>query len=198
LREIFLQDPTEIFGWLAGFVQDWGYVAVFLGSLVEGESVIFIAGFFAHEGILSLPKIIMVSFIATLFADQVLYHVGRHYGNHFLDKFPSLKPRADRAFDLLRRYDNIFILSFRFIWGIRTISPIIIGSSGVGVKRFLVLNLIAAIIWSVGSCVAAYYFAHLIMDKFHLVSKIALGAVIVLGAMIYFIRKWKNRNSSEI
>ncbi len=188
-----MQDLTEVYGWLVNFVQDWGYVAVFLGSLIEGESVIFIAGFFAHEGILSLPKIILVSFIGTLFADQLLYHVGRHYGNHVIDRFPSLKPRADKAFALLRRYDNIFILSFRFIWGIRIISPIIIGSSGIGFKRFLILNFIAAIIWSVGSCVAAYYFAHLIMDKIHLLPKIILGILLVGGAITYFVCKWRKQ-----
>lgn len=191
-----MEELTQAFGWLVGFVQEWGYLAVFLGSLIEGESVIFIAGFFAHLGILSLPKIIMVSFVATLFADQALYHVGRHYGYHFLERFPSFKPRADKAFDLLRRYDNIFILSFRFIWGIRIISPIIIGSSGVGVKRFLILNLIAAIIWSVGSCVAAYYFAYLIMDKIHLLSKIVLGLIIVAGIGIYFVCKWRKQRVS--
>ena len=190
-----MQELTEIFGWLVGFVQEWGYVAVFLGSLIEGESVIFIAGFFAHQGILSLPKIIAVSFVATLIADQALYHVGRHYGNHFLDKFPSFKPRADKAFDLLRRYDNIFILSFRFIWGIRIISPIIIGSAGIGVKRFLILNLIAAVIWSVGSCVAAYYFAYLIMDKIHLVSKVILGLILIIGAGVYFTCKWRKKKA---
>lgn len=191
-----MQDLTEVYGWLVNFVQDWGYVAVFLGSLIEGESVIFIAGFFAHEGVLSLPKIIIVSFIGTLFADQALYHVGRHYGNHVIDRFPSLRPRADKAFELLRRYDNIFILSFRFIWGIRIISPIIIGSSGVEFKRFLILNFIAAIIWSVGSCVAAYYFAHLIMDKMHLLPKIILGILLIGGILTYFVNKWRKQRVS--
>src|ERR1700722_6375918 len=146
--------------------------------MIEGESVIFIAGFFAHEGYLSLPKIIFVSFIGTLFADQALYFVGRHYGNLAIDRFPSFRPRAEKAFRLLRRYDNIFILSFRFIYGIRIISPVVIGASGVGIKRFMLLNFLAAIIWSVGSCVAAYYFAHIIIDYVHLMPKFILGFVI--------------------
>lgn len=180
--------------YIADFVREWGYVAVFLGSLIEGESVIFIAGFFAHEGYLSLPKIILVSFVGTLFADQILYFVGRHYGNPFIERFPSMRPRAEKAFQLLRRYDNIFILSFRFIYGIRIISPVVIGASGVGVKRFMVLNFLAAIIWSVGSCVAAYYFAYLIMDALHLFPKILLGLVIIGGATWYGIHKWRNRS----
>jgi membrane protein DedA with SNARE-associated domain len=177
------------------FIQDWGYFAVFLGAMVEGESVIFLAGFLAHEGYLSLPKLIVVSFLGTLFADQALYHVGRHYGNAVIDRFPSLKPRAEKAFRLLKRYDNIFILSFRFIWGIRVISPIIIGTSGVSVKRFMILNFIAAIIWSVGSCVTAYYFAYLILDKINLIPKIILGIVLIGGAIGYGIYRWRNRQT---
>lgn len=175
------------------FVENWGYIAVFLGSLIEGESIIFAAGFLAHEGYLSLSKIIIISFCGTLFADQALYFVGRHFGNSVIDKFPSLKPRAERAFQLLNRYDNIFILSFRFIYGIRIISPIIIGTSGVGVKRFIILNFIAALIWSVVSCVGAYYFADLIMDKLHLLPKIILGVVCLGGGIWFIVYKWRKR-----
>lgn len=163
--------------------------------MVEGESVIFAAGFLAHEGYLSLPKVIIVAFIATLVTDQALYHIGRHYGNHVIDKFPSFKPRADRAFQLLRRYDTLFILSFRFIYGIRIISPVIIGSSGVGVKRFMILNFIAALIWSVTSCVIAYYFAHLILDELHLLPRIILGLVLIVGGVGYLIFRWGKKQA---
>ena len=191
-----MHDFSGEWAYLADFVRDWGYIAVFLGSLIEGESVIFIAGFFAHEGYLSLPKIILVSFVGTLFADQLLYFVGRRYGNPFIERFPSLRPHAEKAFQLLRRYDNIFILSFRFIYGIRIISPVVIGASGVGVKRFMLLNFLAAIIWSVGSCVAAYFLAHLILDVIHLFPKIILGLVILGGVVWYSISTWRKRSRS--
>lgn len=175
------------------FIETWGYFAVFLGSLVEGESVIFTAGFLAHEGYLSLTKIILISFVGTLFADQVLYQIGRYYGNHFLDRFPSLRPKADKAFHLLKKYDVLFILSFRFIYGIRTISPLIIGASGVGVKWYTFLNFIAALIWSVGSCLLAYSVAHLIMDELHLISRIFLGVIIIGLITAYGIYKWRSK-----
>lgn len=176
------------------FIQTWGYIAVFIGSLFEGESVIFAAGFLAHQGYLSLPKIILVSFTGTLIADQILYQIGRHFGSHILDRFPSIQPRADKAFYMLKRYDTFFILGFRFIYGIRTLSPLIIGASGVGVKRYTFLNFIAAIIWSVGSCVVAYYLADLIMDQLQLMSKFFLGIVVVCSAIAYAIYKWRRRS----
>lgn len=189
--EYSYEELLSLYGFLVDFVKDWGYVAVFLGSMIEGESVIFLAGFFAHQGHLSLPKMTLVAFLGTLVADQGLYFIGRHYGNHVIDKFPSFRPRADRAFRLLRRYENSFILSFRFIWGIRIISPIIIGASGVPVKRFMFLNLIAAVIWSVVSCVAAYYFAHIMIEFFHMFPKILLGLVIAGGLIGFGIYKWR-------
>jgi len=184
----------EIESWKQ-FVENWGYIAVFLGSLVEGESVIFMAGFFAHEGYLSLPKVILVAFSATLLADQATFFIGHFYGNRIIDKFPTLKPRAERAFRLLKRYDNLFIMSCRFIYGIRTISPVVIGASGIGVIRFMILNFIAAALWAVLSCFTAYYFAHIIMDKFHHFPKIILGIVILGGGIWFIIHKWKKRSS---
>lgn len=191
-----LEELAEIFGWLAIFVQDYGYLAVFLGSMIEGESIIFIAGYFAQQGVLSLPKLILISFLGTLIADQGLYFVGRYYGNHFLDRFPSFKNRTEKAFSLLKRYDNYFILSFRFIYGIRIISPVVIGSCGIGVKRFMVLNFFAAVIWSVGSCLAAYYFAHFLIGCIDLVPKIILGIALVGGTIGYLIFKWRKRLNS--
>lgn len=180
---------------LQSYIENWGYVAVFLGSLVEGESVILVAGFLAHEGYLSLPKIIMVSFLGSLIADQTSYFVGRYYGNSLIAKFPVLKPSADKAFLFLKRYDNLFILSCRFIYGVRTISPFVIGASGVGVLRFVVLNFIAAVIWSISSCTIAYYFAYIVMDKLILVPKILLALVLCGGVLGWGICWWRNRQS---
>lgn len=180
---------------LQGYIESWGYVAVFIGSLVEGESVILVAGFLAHEGYLSLPKIILVSFLGSLLADQTSYFVGRYYGNVLIARFPSLKPRIDKAFYFLKRYDNLFILSCRFIYGVRTISPFVIGASGIGVFRFIILNFIAALIWSILSCVIAYYFAYLVMDKILLIPKI-LFAFVLCGLVVgYGIYRWRNRIS---
>jgi membrane protein DedA with SNARE-associated domain len=59
----------------------------------------------------------------------------------------------------------------------------------------MILNFIAAIIWSVGSCVTAYYFAYLILDKINLIPKIILGIVLIGGAIGYGIYRWRNRQT---
>ncbi len=171
-------------------IKEWGYFAVFLGSMIEGESVVLTAGFLAHKGYLSLPKIIALSFFGTLIADQGLYHLGRYQGIRLLSRFPRLKPRADRAFRLLHRYDGYFILAFRFIYGIRTVSPVVIGISGIPLKRFTILNLIAAFIWAVLSCLVGYFFGDVVMNQQSYLSKYIFGGFLILALIGYGIYKF--------
>lgn len=174
---------------LLELLKTWGYVIVFLGALVEGESVILAACIAAYFGYMSLPKIMITAFIATLFADQALYYVGRFHGNKILEKYPKLKIPAHRAFTLLHRWDLWFILVFRFIYGIRTVSPIIIGTAHVAPSRFIPLNFIAAVIWTVVSCLAGYSLGPVIeLIDFAIIKKymlwFSLGLLALLGIII--------------
>jgi len=149
------------------FVHNWGYIAVFLGSLIEGESIILTACALAALGYLNIYRIMITAFIGTLLADQLLYYVGRLYGEKILIRFPRLEKHSHKALRLLKKYDTLFILSCRFIYGIRVISSIVIGMSGVPPKRFTPLNIIAAVIWTLVSCVGGYIAADLIVHFFH-------------------------------
>lgn len=180
------------------------YIILFLGSLVEGESIVLTAGILAYKGFLSLPAIIAISFTATLFADQGLFFVGRIYGPSLLDRKPHLKEKSQRVFDLLHKYNVWFILTFRFIYGIRTVSPLIIGTAGIPVKRFVILNFIAAVIWSVLSCYAGYALGHFFGDDLdHMMKtamkyqKITIGAIIAVITAVFLFRRWRrNKNNS--
>lgn len=66
--------------------------------------------------------------------------------------------RAERIHRLLDRYGVLVLIGFRFIYGVRTITPLVIGMSGVSVPRFVVLNGIGAAIWSVMVVLLGYFF----------------------------------------
>jgi membrane protein DedA with SNARE-associated domain len=190
--------------WLAEHGPLAGYIILFLGSLVEGESVVLTAGFFSYKGYLSLPLIIAISFTATLFADQALFYVGRAYGPQLLEKKPKLREKADRIFYLLHKYNVWFILSFRFIYGIRTASPLVIGAAHIPILRYTVLNFIAAVIWSVSSCVAGYMLGYFFADTIETVIKKAIHyqhlfvlAVILLISFYGLYRYYKKKKGSS-
>ncbi len=185
-----------------------GYLILLLGSFVEGESVVLTAGFFAYKGYLSLPLIMFIAFAGSLCADQLLFFLGRIYGPALLQRKPNLKEKADKAFSLLHRYNLWFILGFRFIYGIRTVSPFVIGASGIAVKRFAILNLIAAAIWSVLSCSAGYLLGYFFADEIEYAidqaikfQKITISSIILIIAatatFFYFKRKKEKKNIDQ-
>ena len=153
---------------LLNFIEEWGYVAVFLGALIEGESVILLASGLAWLGYFSIIKIMIVAFCGTAMADQVLFQVGHHFGASALQRFPRFQKHADHAFSLLKRWGTLCILTFRFIYGVRIIGSVVIGASGYDPKRFVPLNLLSALIWTVISCmggyILGYFFGELVQD----------------------------------
>lgn len=185
-----------------------GYVILLIGSFVEGETVVLTAGFLAYKGYLSLTLIIIISFLGSLIADQLLFYIGRYYGPGLIERKPALKEKSKRIFDLLHRYNVGFILSFRFIYGIRVASPLVIGASGISIKRFTILNLIAAIIWATISCVAGYMIGYWFADavdaiiakiiKFEKMLIIGVGILVVLAFIGYKIRGYRLRKKSKI
>lgn len=180
------------------FIKNWGYIVVLLGSMVEGESIILTACVMAYMGYLSIAKIVLIAFLGTLIADQSLYYLGRYYGPAILSRFPRFDKSAQRAFTLLHKWDIWLILSFRFIYGIRIISPIVIGSAGVSPKRFIPLNVVAAFVWTAISCTGGYLLGRIIdtidfkiVEKYILIISMSLLAIVI--TIGYFA--WKRLHS---
>ncbi len=176
------------------------YFILFLGACVEGESVVLTAGFLSYTGFLDLKWVMCISFFGTLFADQILFLIGHWRGTRILARHPSWQKRTKKIFTLLHKYNVLFILGFRFIYGIRTLSPLVIGTAGISIKRFIILNFISAIIWTVISCLAGYMLGYFFADNIeqiiqqiaHYQKTVVMVLVsLVIGGVIgfYFYRK---------
>ena len=133
---------------LASLIQNWGYPAVFAGSLIEGETILALAAVAAHRGYLSLPWVIAAAAAGGFLGDQIYFLVGRFGGGRVLARWPRLRPGAERVRQLLDRYDTPLILGVRFLYGLRTVGPLAIGMSRVHWVRFALLNLAGAIVWA--------------------------------------------------
>ena len=190
-------------------INDYGYIAVFIGSLVEGESVILTAGAMSYHGLLSLPGIMIVAFFGTFIADQVLYVLGRKYGDKFFQRWPKYQGHTDKAMRLLQKYDTLFILSYRFVYGFRVVGSAIIGMCGVPPRRFFILNGIAAIIWSILSCSAGYFIGFgldkilvWLQERFSqttiVCSGIALGASVLALSGFLILRKRRRHLKTKV
>ncbi|MDR0552883.1 MAG: VTT domain-containing protein [Holosporales bacterium] len=175
-----------MFAEFAEFVKNWGYIAVLLGAMIEGESIVLTASALAAGGFLSIYKVFWISLFATVFADQVLFWCGYKLGTDWLVKrFPKLEKARERGFSLLKRMDVFFIFVFRFIYGIRIISPIVIGSAHIKPSRFAIYNAISGFFWALVICSIGYAVADVIIeDDFDTKSTILIITGLILIVLI--------------
>jgi len=133
---------------ISAFVASYGYFAVFFGTLLEGETILIAAGFAAHRDLLDWRLVVLIAVIGATLGDQLAFLLGRWKGQALMQRFPALEKRTLQVHTLLERYDSLFILTVRFIYGLRIAGPVILGSSKISLLRFATLNVIGAILWA--------------------------------------------------
>ena len=129
-------------------IAELGYAALFIGTLLEGETIVFLAGLAAHHGYLWFPAVVAVSVVGGFLSDQILFHVGRRYGERVYARFPGLAAKVPRVQALLLRWDVLAILLVRFLYGLRIVAPLVIGSCGIAPWRLALFDFLGAVLWA--------------------------------------------------
>jgi membrane protein DedA with SNARE-associated domain len=179
---------------LAQILNDFGYAAVLAGSLLEGETLLMLAGFAAQRGYLSLSAVIGVAFMGGLLGDQFYFFIGRRYGARLLRRFPRLAGPARLVTRQLMRFHEGLIVGVRFMYGVRILGPIVIGMSGVPARRFLAFNALGAALWATSVAGVGYLFGDVLQQWLGEVERyemlVLLGGACA-GALIAGWRWWR-------
>lgn len=173
---------------LQALVSHYGYAAVLVGTFLEGETILILGGVAAKLGYLSLPWVIAAAFAGTLAGDQLFFFLGRYQGRDLLARRPRWQGRADRVHALLERHHTLLIIGFRFLYGLRTVTPFILGMSRVPTPRFVALNLLGAALWAAVIGGLGFLFGHgmeLVLGDLRHYEKEVLTAVLVMGALTW-------------
>jgi membrane protein DedA with SNARE-associated domain len=130
-----------------------------------------------------------------LSADLFYFFMGRSRGRSLLESRPSWKPRANKVQALLKGHDTLFIIGFRFLYGIRAVSLIVLGTSDVKTVKFLFLNTISAAIYTTLLGICGYVFGIALAVLFRDIQRYetwAILAIALLGTVFWiFHRRYK-------
>lgn len=177
---------------LTEFITSYGYLAVFIGTLLEGETVLLAAGFAAHRGMLDWRLVVAVAFAGATLGDQAAFLLGRWKGEALIQRFPKLGRNAAQVQALIERYHAPLILVIRFIYGMRIAGPLIMGSSRVPLARFAVLNMIGAALWAAVVAGAGYAFGYAIetwLADLKRIEEFILIGILVAGLALWVWRR---------
>lgn len=181
------------------FIEHYGYAAILIGTFLEGETILVIAGFLAHQGYLTLYGTIAAAFTGAMLGDQLYFYIGRWKGRDFIASRPRLNRHSRKVDRLLHKHQIWLILGFRFIYGIRTVTPIILGAVKVNAGLFFVLNAVGALLWAMVIGSAGFYFGKALEVMLGqvktyemLVIGILAGAALAIWTIKILLRRYRN------
>ena len=131
------------------FIVEWGYWAVLLGCFFEGETILVFAGMLAHRGVLRLDWVCAIACLGSVLGDQTWFLLGRFAGERLGRHFHFVQAATERLERWMTRYGAWFVFGFRFLYGIRTVTPLFLGMSRFPVRKFIAFNVLGAVVWSV-------------------------------------------------
>ena len=173
---------------MADLISEYGYLAVLIGCMMEGETVLVLGAIAAKLGYLDIGLVILAATAGTFVGDNLFFFLGRWYGDKLIRRWPSWRKRAFGVKRLLKNYDIWFIFGFRFIYGIRSICPFVIGMSGVRPRRFMLLNLLATTTWA--SAIGGASFALGSAMELFLARLKGFEAVVIAAAVTAALALW--------
>lgn len=192
---------------ISAYIQQYGdlfYLVTFIWTALEGETFVIFAALAAQKGLLNIWMLFLAAWWGSFCGDQVYFFLGRKFGTRILARYPKIKPKTEWALKAIEKYHVIFILSYRFMYGVRNVSGLAVGLSSLTWRRFAILNLIAAFVWSASFCGAGYLFGNALGIKrgqeneavdytVREITLTVLGLFVMLVLVRLGVKWWQNR-----
>lgn len=140
------------------FIEQYGLIAVFLGCVAEGESAAILGGFFAHQQVFGLWQAFVAAALGAFAGDTFFFILGRSFADHPFVVRLRKRPGFRRAYRLLNTHPNLFVLSNRYVYGMRLVGGIAAGLSRITMRRFVVLNALSSALWAILFVTIGYVF----------------------------------------
>ncbi|GHT01661.1 hypothetical protein FACS1894139_07170 [Planctomycetales bacterium] len=176
----------------AKLLRHYGYFVILIWTFFEGETIVIIASALANKMGLNPWLIALAAFCGSFLSDQLMFSLGKYKGHDLLRIFPRIEKNLDQAAALFKRYDNILILGFRFVYGVRNVTPVLLGLSGVSHKKFFGLNFIGGAVWALTFSFGGYYsgkaFLYLMDRVKHGIFYALIGVVVAAVAVLLYRR----------
>jgi len=173
-----------------------------IGFFLPGDSLLVTAGLLcavpgATGTHLSLATVLPAAAIGAVVGAQTGWLIGRRVGPPLLERRGSrLGAGIERASALLERYGygKALVLA-RFIPVVRTVANPLAGIAGLSGSRFLVLNLLGGLPWSLGIVLAGYLLGSRVagIDRY-LLPVIAVVVVVSLLPLVVEVLRERRRS----
>lgn len=169
---------------LLSLVASYGYPAVFIGALFEGETIVILSGLFSHQGLLSLYLVIPLAYLGTVIGDGWWFLLSRYRFPRILYESEWFKRVSVRPLRAINGDPEILALTMRFLFGFRTLIPLGLGLSTISTARFFTLHSIGAIVWVLLYVSVGFFFGRFLELLF---GRIKYGELLLIATVMVMV-----------
>jgi membrane protein DedA with SNARE-associated domain len=191
---------------LGEFYDQYGYLAVFLGTMGEntallglllpGNSLVLLGAVYARLGTLNLGWVILLASVGTVLGYHIDYLLGRFvlarvasgWSASRLGRRIRLAGRLRLARRLIAKHGGKAILMSHLIGQLRSFVALSAGMTRMKYLRFLGFELLAAALWNTTFCLLGYLLA---AEIDHLQMLIERAGWVLLGVLVLLFLAWR-------
>lgn len=189
---------------MEAYIERFGYIGIFVGTFLEGETTVLLGGIFSKLGYMNIYKVFVFAFLGTFAGDFTFFSLGKLFGRNIIDRYEFLSSKVPLADKIIKRYGNFIIFMIRFLVGIRAVILLLLGCTNIKVSRFLIFSIANSVLWSILVSLIGYIFGNVVylfvndIKQYEwLIIPIILAAVVVIILLYRYIVGKKERSYAD-
>lgn len=176
----------------------FGLPVLFVGTAVEGDAFLLVAGFLAHQGYFNLWTTIGVGAAGSYAADLAIFYIGYTRGSAYLARRPRWQAPLDRVLPWMKKSGDGLLTIFRFLYGLRSVIAFAYGMTRYPLWRFAIINAVGAVLWAGVIGWLGYQSGHavsLALANLERYEMALAGGVILIAAVAGGLVWWRGRRA---
>jgi len=153
-------------------ISSYGLWVIFFGMMVEGTTMIIVAGILAYLGMLPVAETIVVAIAGAVAGDQMWYILGKRYTVRILQRFPSVAARVERLSDKVRQKGNLLAFGSRFVYSGAILFPVTLGVYDYPHRKFTLFDLFGVTLWACVGIAIGYFLGTGVEQLFGKIEKV--------------------------
>jgi membrane protein DedA with SNARE-associated domain len=153
---------------LVTLVSRYGLLAVFGGSLVEGEGILIVATVLSEQGVLDPVRVWLAAATGAWLGHLLCFATGRAIrGRRFTIGSAAFRTRAEKVKRLIEAHPVTSIVLLQYLYGVRIVGAVAFGLTGLSLLRFASYQIVNCIVWAGLIGGAAYLLGGAMSEIFH-------------------------------
>jgi membrane protein DedA with SNARE-associated domain len=144
------------------YIARYGYIAIVIGTFLEGETTELLGGIFSKLRYMELDYVMTWAFVGTFAGDCTFFFLGKAFGRNIIDRYQFLRSKIPLANGIMKKYGNYIIFFVRFFVGVRGIILLLLGCTDIRKRTFFLYSILSAALWSIVVSAIGYLFANVV------------------------------------